>query len=65
VVKKSAKQDLDRFAELVKQTYRVLLTRGLKGCYIYFQDDQTRDFVMSRTERRLRKAISETQIPES
>jgi len=63
VVKKSAKQDLHRFTELVKQTYRVLLTRGLKGCYIYFQDEQTRDFVMSRTERRLRKAISEMRVP--
>jgi DUF2075 family protein len=64
VVKKSGSQDLKRFTELVKQTYRVLLTRGLKGCYIYFQDDQTRDFVISRTERRLRKAISEMRVPE-
>jgi hypothetical protein len=35
---------------LVKNTYRVLLTRGLQGCYVYFEDDQTRDFVLSRIE---------------
>jgi uncharacterized protein len=51
VVKKAASEGLDRFTDLVKQTYRVLLTRGLKGCYVYFQDDQTRDFVTSRMER--------------
>jgi hypothetical protein len=27
-----------RFTGLVKRTYRVLLTRGLKGCYVSFQD---------------------------
>lgn len=40
------------FTRLVKQTYRVLLTRGLQGCAVYFEDDQTRDFVLSRVDRR-------------
>jgi len=31
----------DEFAELVKRTYRVLLTRGMKGCYVYFEDPAT------------------------
>ena len=35
----------------VKSTYRVLLTRGLRGCYVYFMDGPTRDFFVSRTER--------------
>src|SRR5262249_6308144 len=35
------------FTRLVKQTYRVLLTRGLSGCAVYFQDAATRDFVLS------------------
>lgn len=38
------------FTGLVKNTYRVLLTRGLKGCYVYFVDDDTRKFVQSRME---------------
>lgn len=49
-VKRGAKTDPERFLRLVKNTYRVLLTRGLKGCSIYFQDDATRDFVLSRLE---------------
>jgi DUF2075 family protein len=38
-----------KFIDCVKNTYRVLLTRGLRGCFVYFQDAETRDFV----ERRL------------
>lgn len=34
----------DQFVALVKNTYRVLMTRGLKGCYLYFTDAETRDF---------------------
>ena len=49
IVKRAAK-DPARFTDLVKNTYRVLLTRGLRGCYVYFEDDQTRDFVLSRVE---------------
>ncbi len=40
----------DAFLVLVKNTYRVLLTRGLKGCYVFFQDEATRAFVRSRIE---------------
>jgi DUF2075 family protein len=28
----------------------VLLSRGLKGCYVHFLDEQTRDFVESRID---------------
>lgn len=38
----------DMFLELVKRTYRVLLTRGMKGCYVYFIDPATREYVESR-----------------
>jgi DUF2075 family protein len=31
----------DEFAELVKRTYRVLLTRGIRGCYVHFEDVTT------------------------
>jgi uncharacterized protein len=39
------------FTRYVKSTYRVLLTRGLRGCYVYIMDSPTRDFFLSRTER--------------
>ncbi len=47
IVKRSGKQ----FTELVKRTYRVLLTRGMKGCYVYFMDEQTRDHFANRITR--------------
>jgi hypothetical protein len=50
VVRRSVKGGSAPFAELVKHTYRVLLTRGLLGCYVYFEDEQTRDFFLSRIE---------------
>jgi DUF2075 family protein len=43
-------RDPQRFAALVKHTYRVLLTRGLLGCAVFFEDEQTRDFVTSRVD---------------
>lgn len=44
------KRSKDQFVDLVKNTYRVLLTRGLKGCYVYFMDENTRNFFKSRIE---------------
>ena len=29
---------------VIKNTYRTLLTRGMKGCYVYFVDDETAEF---------------------
>jgi uncharacterized protein len=47
------------FTKLVKHTYRVLLSRGLKGCYVHFTDPQTRDFVESRMDRFALQAAAE------
>lgn len=52
IVKRAARNDPSTFTRLLKNTYRVLLTRGLRGCYVYFQDEQTRDMVLSRIEWR-------------
>jgi DUF2075 family protein len=38
------------FTQYVKNTYRVLLTRGIKGCYLYFLDDDTRRFFENRMQ---------------
>lgn len=46
VVKRSKEQ----FVDLVKNTYRVLLSRGMKGCYVHFLDKDTERFVRSRIE---------------
>jgi len=47
VVKRSG----DAFVRMVKNTYRVLLSRGMKGCYVYFMDKNTENFFRSRMER--------------
>jgi hypothetical protein len=46
----TVKKGKDRFTEFVKNTYRVLLSRGLKGCYVHFMDKDTERFVRSRME---------------
>ena len=30
--------------EIIRNTYRTLMTRGMKGCYVYFVDSATRDY---------------------
>lgn len=45
---KVVKRAKEGFVALVKNTYRVLLSRGLKGCYVYFQDKDTERFFRSR-----------------
>ena len=44
------KRDAIKFLDLVKNTYRVLLTRGLKGCYVCFTDKDTERFFRSWME---------------
>ena len=36
-----AKEQLDL---IIKNTYRTLMTRGMKGCYVYCVDEETRDW---------------------
>jgi hypothetical protein len=51
------------FTDFVKSTYRVLLTRGLRGCYLYFMDAPTRDFFLSRTEQSTKKQLRAAEEP--
>jgi hypothetical protein len=40
----------DGFLDLVKHVYRVLFTRGMKGCYVTFLDRDTEAFFRSRLD---------------
>ncbi len=40
----------EEFLKFIKNVYRVLLTRGIKGCYVYFMDKDTERFFKSRIE---------------
>ena len=39
---------------IIKNTYRTLMTRGMKGCYVYFTDATTARWVRSRLTSRTR-----------
>lgn len=38
------------FTDFVKNAYRVLLSRGMEGCYVYFTDKDTERFFKSRMD---------------
>jgi DUF2075 family protein len=45
------KRSIDNFEKHVKNIYRTLLTRGMKGCYVYFTDKMTEEYFSKRMER--------------
>lgn len=45
-------ESADRKADLIiKNTYRTLMTRGMKGCYVYFTDKETREWFKGLVDR--------------
>lgn len=48
---RTVKSDRQRFIDYIKNTYKVLMTRGMKGCYVHFIDKETEKFFRSRMER--------------
>ena len=51
-IKKLAKANRDlalkRADEIIKNTYRTLMTRGMKGCYIYCTDSALSNYLKER-----------------
>ncbi|AJY71756.1 ATPase AAA [Geobacter sulfurreducens] len=39
-----------RLDAIIKNTYRTLMTRGQKGCYVYFTDEETRRYFAERLQ---------------
>ena len=49
-----------RADEIIKNTYRTLMTRGMKGCYVYCTDDGLRDYLSRRIRMaKYREALCE------
>lgn len=50
-IKKMAKNDPEEAAEtadmIIKNTYRTLMTRGMKGCYVYCTDSELSEYLKS------------------
>jgi DUF2075 family protein len=53
--KKELKEDPEAAAKkasaIIKNTYRTLMTRGMKGCYVYFVDKETGSYFKDRVGR--------------
>ncbi len=43
---------------IIKNTYRTLMTRGMKGCYVYFTDKETENYFRNRLENKVENKIS-------
>jgi hypothetical protein len=43
-VKQGDKEVMARVDRIIRNTYKVLMTRGMKGCYVFFEDDSLRDY---------------------
>ncbi len=44
--------------EIIKNTYRTLMTRGMKGCYVFATDPGLREHLKSRTEKSYRLHVT-------
>lgn len=49
--------DRTEYTRYAKNIYRTLLTRGMKGCYVYFMDKVTEEFFKSRIEKEQLKQL--------
>jgi DUF2075 family protein len=47
----AVKRDKQNFVKYVKNAYRVLLTRGMLGCYVYFMNKDTENYFRSLIEK--------------
>lgn len=43
--KPKEKYEIDPLDQLVRNTYKTLMTRGMKGCYVYCVDDELRGYI--------------------
>ena len=42
---------------IIKNTYRTLMTRGMKGCYVYFEDKLTEQYFISKLTKKSKEII--------
>ena len=48
VGKKGLKNNIPKLTELVKNIYKTLLSRGMKGCYVYIRDKNLQEYFKKR-----------------
>nr|WP_301943742.1 DNA/RNA helicase domain-containing protein [Lacrimispora saccharolytica] len=51
-IAKNNPQEANRLAdEIIKNTYRTLMTRGMKGCYVYCTDSKLSEYLKERLNK--------------
>jgi hypothetical protein len=60
---RTVRQSKSDFLGLLRNTYRVLLSRGMKGCYVCFLDRNTERFVRSRMDLLPERMVAEPHPP--
>lgn len=63
LMKSDLEETRDRVDRIIRNTYRTLMTRGMKGCYIYCVDAETQDYFLKRINSHLRCARKGTVQP--
>jgi len=56
----TVKRSKEEFVRLVKNTYRVLLSRGMKGCYVCFAHPETEEHFRRYVQSSVKPGISES-----
>lgn len=51
MMKREPVQTIERVDRIIRNTYRTLMTRGMKGCYVYFIDDEARELFSRSIDR--------------
>jgi len=53
LINKNREEGIETADRIIKNTYRTLMTRGLKGCYVYFCDRELSKYFSSQLESEL------------
>lgn len=51
MLKEKPEEAKDLIRRIIKNTYRTLMTRGIKGCYIWAEDDETNEWLKKITRQ--------------
>lgn len=47
---------------IIRNTYRTLMTRGMKGCYVYCTDPETADYFRARIDRHYESMVPDVEF---
>jgi len=51
--KQGLREDPEKLCKMIRNIYRILMSRGMKGCYVYFRDKSMEDYFKESLKRTL------------